>query len=306
MGISHDMTARHVIRKQRIKNAVYGLLGGAAYCSGLTWVRNSIDIAPSLRILIYYKVNAVPGNTLSTTPQLFAWQMRFLKEHYTVISPEQLTNVMTNGATLPCNAVLVTFDDGYGDVYENAYPILKDMGLKALIFPATDYIGTTRPFPHDERLPMPNPALDWTQLRTMQDVFTVGSHTQSHRILTTLPLHVAKDEIFASKALLEDKLRRAVQFFCYPKGGAGEFSQVLEDMVQDAGYLGSFVTLTGPNRLKHVRSGKWLRRYHVDPFGDFMFARLLDGSCDAIGLKDTRWGGSIRRTFNRLLGTATR
>ena len=136
MGISHDMTARHVIRKQRIKNAVYGLLGGAAYCSGLTWVRNSIDIAPSLRILIYYKVNAVPGNTLSTTPQLFAWQMRFLKEHYTVISPEQLTNVMTNGATLPCNAVLVTFDDGYGDVYENAYPILKDMGLKALIFPA--------------------------------------------------------------------------------------------------------------------------------------------------------------------------
>jgi peptidoglycan/xylan/chitin deacetylase (PgdA/CDA1 family) len=306
MSRSRDMTATHVIRKQRIKNAVYGLLGGASYCSGLTWVRNTIDTAPSLRILIYYKVNAVPGNTLSTTPELFAWQMRFLKDHYTVISPAQLTSAVKTGATLPRNAVLITFDDGYRDVYDNAYPILKQMGFKAFIFPATDYIGTATPFPHDEQLPMLNPALEWSQLRTMHDVFTVGSHTKSHQILTTLPLHMAKEEIFASKALLEDRLGCAVQYFCYPKGGSGQFNQPLEDMVRAAGYIGSFVTLTGPNTLKHVRSGRWLRRYHAEPFGEFMFARLLDGSCDAIGLKDTLWGSSAKRTFNRLLGTATR
>ena len=306
MGASRHVTPSHVIRKQRIKNAVYGLLGGASYCSGLTWIRNSMGTAPSLRILIYYKINAVPGNTLSTTPRLFACQMRFLKEHYTVITPAQLISVMTNGGTLPRKAVLLTFDDGYQDVYENAYPILKEMGFKAFIFPATDYIGSTKAFPHDEGLPMRNQALNWTHLRTMQDVFTVGSHTKSHRVLTTLPLHVAQEELFNSKAVLEDQLGSAVQFFCYPKGGAGQFSQSLEDMVRAAGYIGSFVTLTGPNALKHVRSGKWLRRYHVEPFGKFMFARLLDGSCDAIGLKDTHWGGSAKRSFNRLLGTATR
>jgi peptidoglycan/xylan/chitin deacetylase (PgdA/CDA1 family) len=285
---------------------VYALLGSTSFFSGLTWVRNMTNTGPSLRILIYYKVNAVPGNTLSTAPETFARQLRFIKEHYAVVSPEQLISVMARRGTLPNKAVLLTFDDGYRDVYENAYPILKEMGLKALIFPATGYIGTTTPFPHDERLPMPNPALDWTQLRTMQDVFTVGSHTQSHRVLTTLPLHIAKEEIFTSKALLEDKLGRAVRFFSYPKGASGEFSQSLEDMVCAAGYLASFVTLTGPNTLEHVRSGKWLRRYHVDPFGDFMFARLLDGSCDAIGLKDTRWGGSVKRTFNGMLGTTSR
>ena len=305
MDIECNMTPTHLILKQHIKTAVYGLLGSASYCSGLTLVRNSIDTAPSLRILVYYKVNTIPGNTLSTTPRLFAWQMRFLKERYAVISPEQLTSVMINGAALPRNAVLVTFDDGYRDVYENAYPILKDLGVKALIFPATDYIGTTTAFPHDARLPMSNPALDWQQLRRMQDVFTVGSHTQSHRVLTTVPLHVAKEEIFTSKKILEDRLGCAVRFFCYPKGGAGQFSQCLEDMVQNAGYLASFVTLTGPNRLEYVRSGKWLRRYHAEPFEGFMFARLLDGSCDAVGLKDTRWGGSARRMFNRLLGTST-
>jgi peptidoglycan/xylan/chitin deacetylase (PgdA/CDA1 family) len=304
MGLSRrNMTATHVNRKQGIKNAVYGLLGGASYCSGLTWVRNAIDAAPSLRILIYYKVNSVPGNTLSTTPQLFARQMRFLKEHYTVISPEQLTGVVRYGTTLPHNAVLLTFDDGYRDVYDNAYPILKELGLKALISPAVDYIGTGRPFPHDKQLPMPNPALNWTHLRTMQDVFTIGSHAQSHRVLTRVPLHVAKEEISTSKKILEDRLGCAVEFFTYPHGGAGEFSRPLEDIVRAAGYIASFVTLTGPNTLKHVRSGKWLRRYHVEPHGDFMFARLLDGSCDAIGLKDTRWGSFVKRTFNRLLGT---
>lgn len=299
------MTTGQVIRKQRIKNGVYGLLGSTSYFSGLTWIWNVTRTAPSLRILIYYKVNALAGNILSTAPETFSRQLHFLKQHYAIISPDQLTSVMANRGTLPNKAVLLTFDDGYRDVYENAYPILKEMGLKAMIFPATDYIGTSRPFPHDERLPMPNPALTWSHLRTMQDVFTVGSHTQSHRVLTTLPLDVAKEEIFASKALLEDQLGRGVQFFCYPKGAGGQFSQPLEDLVQAAGYIGSFVTLTGPNTLKHVHSGKWLRRYHVEPLGDFMFARLLDGSCDAIGLKDTRLGGSAKRMFNGLMGTET-
>jgi len=300
------VTARQVMRKQRIKKGMYALLGGASFFSGLTWARNATERAPSLRVLIYYKVNTLPGNTLSIAPQMFSRQLRFLKEHYAIISPEQLINVVANGGTLPRKAVLLTFDDGYRDVYDNAYPVLKEMGLKALICPATDYIGADTPFPHDERLPMANPALDWTHLRAMQDVFTVGSHTQSHRVLTTLPLHVAKEEIFASKALLEDRLGCAVQFFSYPKGASGEFAQSLEDMVRAAGYLASFVTLTGPNTLEHVRRGKWLRRYHVEPFDDFMFARLLDGSCDAIALKDTRWGGSGKRTFNRLLGTTSR
>jgi hypothetical protein len=77
-------------------------------------------------------------------------------------------------------------------------------------------------------------------------------------------------------------------------------------MVQDAGYIASFVTLTGTNTLEHVRSGKWLRRYMVEPFSDFTFARLLDRSCDVIGLKDHSFGVSAKRTFNRLLGTLTR
>src|SRR5687768_13800847 len=119
------MTAGQVLRKQRIKNGVYGLLGSTSYFSGLTWMWNVTHTAPSLRILIYYKVNALPGNIMSTAPETFSRQLRFLKQNYAIISPEQLTRVMANRGALPNKAVLLTFDDGYLDVYENAYPLLK-------------------------------------------------------------------------------------------------------------------------------------------------------------------------------------
>jgi peptidoglycan/xylan/chitin deacetylase (PgdA/CDA1 family) len=300
------MTIGQVEQKQRIKNAVYDVLGRTSYYSGLTWARRACQPGPLLRVLIYYKVNSLRGNTLSISPEIFARQLRFLKEHYRVVSPSQVKDFMVNGTALPNNAVLLTFDDGYRDVFESAYPILKELKLEAVLFPATDYIGANRPFPHDERLPMANPVLNWDQIRGMMDVFTVGSHTKSHRILTAMPLHEAKEEIVSSKALIEDRLGRVVEFFSYPKGASGHFNQALEDTVQAAGYLASFVTLTGPNPSDHVSGGKWLRRYMVEPFSDFTFARLLDGSCDAIGLKDTSWGVLSKRTFNRFMRTATR
>lgn len=300
------MSTEQLEQKQRIKNAVYDVLGGTSYYSGITWARRAINTGPLFRVLIYYKVNRTRGNTLSVTPETFSRQLRFLKDNYSVVSPEQVCDVILRRAILPDNAVLLTFDDGYGDVYHNAYPVLKELKLKALLFPATDYIGATRSFPHDERLPMTNPALSWDEIREMRDVFTVGSHTKSHRVLTTMPLYEAKEEIVSSKALIEDRLGCVVNFFSYPKGASGDFSQSLEDTVQAAGYLASFVTLTGPNTLERLCSGKWLRRYMVEPFSDFTFARLLDGSCDAIGLKDTTWGVYSKKTFNRFMHTTTR
>lgn len=299
------MPPEHVVRKQRIKNLAYALLGATSFFSGLTWAKNSLSAGPSLRVLIYYKVNAIPGNTLSVPLQAFIRQLHFLKNHFTVMTPEDLVRVMTSGQTLPDHAVLLTFDDGYRDVYDEAYPVLKELGLRALLFPATDYIGSGKPYPHDEGLSMANPVLNWDQLRAMQDVFAVGSHTKSHRRLTQISLLEAKDEIYSSKALLEDHLSRSVEFFCYPKGTAEDFNEPLEDLVREAGYLSSFVALTGSNTLDCVRQGKWLRRFHVEPFEDFMFARLLDGSCDAVGFKDSGWGCSAKRTFNRLLRTST-
>src|SRR5687768_10047724 len=117
MSMVSTTPPEYVVRKQRIKNLAYALLGGTSFFSGITWAKNSLSTGPSLRILIYYKVNAIPGNTLSVPLQAFVRQLHFLKNHFTVITPEDLVRVVTSGQTLPDHAVLLTFDDGYRDVY---------------------------------------------------------------------------------------------------------------------------------------------------------------------------------------------
>jgi len=61
--------------------------------------------------------------------------------------------------------------------------------------------------------------LSWEQLRGMDPrLVTIGSHTRSHPLLTTLTEAQLQDEIIGSKRALEDGLDRSVDFFCYPNG----------------------------------------------------------------------------------------
>lgn len=61
--------------------------------------------------------------------------------------------------------------------------------------------------------------MDWDDLRSLDcNLITVGSHTLSHPILTTLNAGEIESEILESRRCLEDRLERKVDFFCYPNG----------------------------------------------------------------------------------------
>jgi peptidoglycan/xylan/chitin deacetylase (PgdA/CDA1 family) len=61
--------------------------------------------------------------------------------------------------------------------------------------------------------------MDWDELRSLdRDLITVGSHTLSHPILTTLGAEEIESEILESRRCLEQRLQRNVNFFCYPNG----------------------------------------------------------------------------------------
>jgi len=98
----------------------------------------------ALRVLTYHRI--LESNNLafqtglaSATPSDFEAQMRFLARHYRVVSMPEVLRAFSEGGPLPERSVLITFDDAYQDVAENAWPILERYSLPAAMFVATAY-----------------------------------------------------------------------------------------------------------------------------------------------------------------------
>jgi len=77
------------------------------------------------------------------TKKLFEIQMRYIKEKMCPISLQEMVRLIRKGEKIPDHAVAVTFDDGYHDVYENAFPILKKYQIPATIFILPQNISST-------------------------------------------------------------------------------------------------------------------------------------------------------------------
>ncbi len=84
--------------------------------------------------------------TISASPEVFAQHIDYIRERHNPISASDLAHWLEGTGTLPPRPALITFDDGYRDNAEIAWPILRERGVPAVIFLATDYIGTGRAF----------------------------------------------------------------------------------------------------------------------------------------------------------------
>lgn len=111
-------------------------------------------ITPNLlTVLNYHRINDTVREdfdtfhpNVSATSSGFATQMDHVARKYNVISGTDLATFIKGRHQLPAHAAIITFDDGYYDNYANAYPILKSRNLPAIIFLATDFIGSHKPF----------------------------------------------------------------------------------------------------------------------------------------------------------------
>jgi peptidoglycan/xylan/chitin deacetylase (PgdA/CDA1 family) len=188
-------------------------------------------------ILMYHSVNpaAQKENRLSVNPELFERQMRFLKEHnYNVVRLEELVPMLKGDKMIPAKTVAITFDDGYIDNYDYAFPVLKKYGIPATIFIIVQEVGR----PQNDRL-------NWGQILKMRDsgLINIGSHA-----IGPDPLYKMKTEaelrrqIFGSKKMLEDKLGCEVYAFSYPEG---MFDDHMKQLVKDAGYKLAVATRPG-------------------------------------------------------------
>jgi poly-beta-1,6-N-acetyl-D-glucosamine N-deacetylase len=92
-------------------------------------------------VLMYHHLHRTDTSSSTITPDLFKQQLEFLKKQgYTFISLSDFKHYL-DGASVPDNAVLVTFDDGYESLYKEAYPILKELQVPAVSFLITETLN---------------------------------------------------------------------------------------------------------------------------------------------------------------------
>lgn len=94
-----------------------------------------------IRIIAYHNVSDDPDPIFGISRRVFAHQMAFLARYYRVVSLDEALGMLAGAYPWVDGAVVITFDDGYEDNHRIAWPLLRELGLPATIFLATDYVG---------------------------------------------------------------------------------------------------------------------------------------------------------------------
>jgi peptidoglycan/xylan/chitin deacetylase (PgdA/CDA1 family) len=196
-------------------------------------------------IVLYY--HSVPANQR----QQFAQQLDVIVRHTTPVS-------LSGEVKLQAGVRLagITFDDGFENFYDQAWPELEKRKIPSVMFVIADASGKAfGPAGHSERV------MSLDQFRSLpENLVTLGSHTLTHPFLPSLSDDEARREIAGSRAALESVLNRKINLFSFPFGG---FTERLVEICREAGYDRAFTTL--PNFAFAKPNEFAVGRVRVDP-----------------------------------------
>ncbi|MGW8250558.1 MAG: polysaccharide deacetylase family protein [Anaerolineales bacterium] len=212
-------------------------------------------------VLLYHHVSEAQGSRYAVSLNNFEAQIAHLKRAgYTGIPISRLVDALSSGAQLPAKPVVVTFDDGYRDVYEHAYPVMQRNNFVGTVYIITDQLGTRN-------------YMNMEMLRSLADSgWEIGSHTQSHANLRQPGVKLVS-EIEESRRLLEEHLHTPVVTFSYPYGLT---SQYIRRLVEQAGYHAA-VGL-GSSRKHSPKLMYYISRIEIPGDADLVeFAQLVAG-----------------------------
>jgi peptidoglycan/xylan/chitin deacetylase (PgdA/CDA1 family) len=195
--------------------------------------------AISVPILMYHYIRVPPdpgvdrlGWGLSTSPDDFRQQMNYLDvQGFHPITLSDLRAYLNGGRLLPDRPVVLTFDDGYSDLYTEAFPVLKQHHFKAVAYIVSGFVGRSG------QNVMPE------QVREMDAYgIEIGAHTQNHVDLAKASPVSLWSEVKGSRDALEALVGHPVLDFCYP---SGKYDAGVIAAVQAAGFESATTTEPG-------------------------------------------------------------
>jgi peptidoglycan/xylan/chitin deacetylase (PgdA/CDA1 family) len=176
--------------------------------------------------LMYHEITTeplLPGH-LAVRPEIFAQHIGYLTGgDFTSLRASDLVRLRAHGELPPPKPVMLTFDDGFADVYDRALPLMADHGITATLYVTTGWIPGTRGPRADGKARgggLPDAGmLSWSQIQEIAGAgIEIGAHTQTHPELDQLGPDALRRELTDSKHELEDRLGMAVTGLSYPFG----------------------------------------------------------------------------------------
>lgn len=230
-------------------------------------------------VLQYHKIDVPTRDALVrggyTPPGRFNRQISYLKSRgFVFYSASELIEYYLEHGSFPPKGITLTFDDGWKDNYTHAFPVLRQLQLKATIFLVPSCIGQTSSKAQAEGESGRQHLSRAEILEIARYGIEFGSHSMNHKLLHQIPQPEVKLEVEESKRQIEDLLQKPCKVFAYP---AGYFSEEAQRAIADAGYLAAFSTVYGPtnpldlyalNRTEILRRDRFLFQFarKIKPF----------------------------------------
>ena len=170
---------------------------------------------------------------LSVPPERFEEHLRYLREAgYEAISLRDLALALQMGQPLPERPIIITFDDGYRDNYENAFPLLQAYGFTATFFLITDLIDDGN-----------EAYLTWDQVIAMHQAgMAMEAHGRTHPDLRGRDVDYLVWQVLGAKEAIEARTGEPVRFFCYP---SGKYDDQVIRVLHSAHYWGAVTVNAG-------------------------------------------------------------
>ncbi len=182
----------------------------------------------NLPVLMYHHIDYVSANDsaikrrLTVTPEIFERQMKHLYDNnYQPIVFQDALSYLEAGEGVPENSLIITFDDGWKNQYQHAFPVLKKYGFRATFFPVVNYVGG-------------GSFMNWDDIKNLSDNgMEIGSHSMNHPNLRGLSANYLRHELKSSKNAIENELDIPVVVFAYPYCS---FNSYVKKAAYEAGY----------------------------------------------------------------------
>lgn len=212
---------------------LFGL--GAGFSAAPAGAAPRLIYAP---VLVYHHIKWLKPSDdaiergLTILPTQFAAQLNVLeRDRYHPITAAYLIHDLRAGRRLPSRPVVLTFDDGYTDVYRDVYKVLLRRHLRATFFIVPGFLDQPR-------------YLTWAQVEDMaKHGMDIEAHTMTHPDLTTLSAASVRYQLDVSRQILQRRIHHPVRILAYPYGA---YNAGVLRAVARAGFWAAFTTFQSP------------------------------------------------------------